>query len=416
MSQVQQLAEHYFRHEYGRLVATLSRQAGVWHIETIEDAVQSALLSALASWTAAGLPDNPSAWLYRTANNYLLGDLRQRARRRRLLEQNPIDVAVMPGDSFEAYLSDEIQDDLLQMLFVCCDEAIPVESQIVLALKVLCGFEVGEIGARLFTSNDNVYKRLNRARDRLRSRPCAFNDVSRDEYTSRLPAVHKILYLLFTEGHLSSHAQIAIRRELCAEAIRLATILADHQLGKRPETAALLALMHLHFARLSAREDGGGGLLLIEEQDRADWDQQEIALGLSWLAKSAAGDVYSRFHAEAAIAAEHCIAPTFRETRWDKIVDSYLLLEQIEPSPIHRLNRAVAVAELHGPAAGLAALEGFASPTWLTGSYMWAAVMADLHRRCGDPAAMQRYSQIALELAPNKAVRELLERRLRVNC
>ncbi|WP_129573756.1 MULTISPECIES: RNA polymerase sigma factor [Sorangium] len=225
--------------------------------------------------------------------------------------------------------------------------------------------------------------------------------------------MHAILYLLFTEGYLSSHAETAIRRELCDEAMRLAAILAEHPLGRAPETFALLALMHLHAARMTARQDGSGGLLLLEEQDRGLWDQREIQVGLSWLAKSAHGDVFSRYHAEAGIAAEHCLAPSLAETRWDRVVECYALLERLGPSAIHTLNRAVAVAEWQGPAAGFAVLDGLEPPTWLAGSYLWAAVLADLHRRCGNDGAAQRYRDVAIRAAPTPAVQELLQRRLR---
>ena len=151
-----------------------------------------------------------------------------------------------------------------------------------------------------------------------------------------LPAVNKILYLLFTEGYLASHTGNAIRRELCDEAIRLTAILAQHPIGQVPQTFALLALMHLHVARMTSRQDASGGLLLLEEQDRALWDQQRIQVGLEWLAKSAYGDKFSRYHAEAGIAAEHCLAASFEETRWDKIVQCYRLLEETAPSAIHR--------------------------------------------------------------------------------
>jgi RNA polymerase sigma-70 factor (ECF subfamily) len=170
--------------------------------------------------------------------------------------------------------------------------------------------------------------------------------------------------------------------------------------------------MHLHRARLRGRQDASGGLLLLEEQDRDLWDPEEIQLGLSWLAKSAQGDVFSRYHAEAGIAAEHCLAPSFDETRWDKVVECYALLEGIAPSAIHRLNRAVALAEWKGAAEGLELLEGFEPPTWLAGSYLWAAVLADLHRRCGNADASRRYREVAFELAPTAAVKELLQRRL----
>ncbi len=406
------LVEHFFRHEYGRLVATLSRRVGVHNLEAVEDAVQSALMAALESWRVAGLPDNPSAWLFRVAHNNLMGDLRRGSGRRRILEQSKEADMGAPESGSEVFLAGEVRDDLLRMLFVCCDEAIPVESQLALALKTLCGFNVREIAHRLFTSEANVYKRLARARSRLRELSPNLGQLSGEQYASRLPAVHKILYLLFTEGYLSSHAEIAIRRELCIEALRLGVILAEHPVGQVPETSALLALMHLHAARITARQDGSGGLLLLEEQDRELWDQQEIQLGLEWLAKSAQGDCFSRYHAEAGIAAEHCLAPSLEKTRWAKVVEYYSLLERVAPSALHRLNRAVAVAEWQGPGAGLAVLEGFEPPTWLAGSYLWAAVLADLHRRCGNTESAERYRDVAVKSAPTAAVKELLQRRL----
>jgi len=408
------LVEHFFRHEYGKLVATLSRRVGVQYIEDVEDAVQSALMTALGTWTIAGLPNNPPAWLFRVAHNNLMGELRRRTGRRRILEQNVREEIGLLDNGSETFLAGEVRDDLLRMLFVSCDEAIPVESQLVLALRTLCGFDVREIALRLFASEANVYKRLGRARNRLRELPLRPGELNGAQYSSRLPAVHKILYLVFTEGYLSSHAEMAIRRELCDEAIRLATILAEHPAGQAPETFALLALMYLHAARMTARQDGSGGLFLLEEQNRELWDRQEIQVGLEWLAKSAQGDRFSRYHAEAGIAAEHCLAPSFQETRWDKVVECYALLERIAPSAIHTLNRAVAVAEWKGPAEGLAVLKGCEPPTWLAGSYMWSAVMADLHRRCGNARTAKRYRDVACESAPTPAVKELLQRRLQI--
>jgi len=384
----------------------------VQYIEAVEDAVQSALMTALESWTMAGLPDNPSAWVFRVANNELLGELRQRTGRRRILEQNLIAEVGTLENGPEYFLAGEVRDDLLRMLFVCCDPAIPAQSQLVLALKTLCGFDIREIALRLFISEANVYKRLSRARSRLRECPPCPGEFTDQQYSSRIPTVRKILYLLFTEGYLSSHAEMAIRQELCHEAMRLAAILAEHPVGQAPETFALLALMHLHAARMTARQDGSGGLLLLEEQDRDLWDQQGIQQGLEWLAKSARGDGFTRFHAEAGIAAEHCLAVSFQETRWDRVAECYWLLERVAPSGIHRLNRAVAVAEWQGPAAGLAVLEGLEPPTWLAGSYLWSAVSADLHRRCGNADRAKRYRDVAFRSAPTRAVRELLQRRL----
>lgn len=407
--------EHFFRHEYGRLVATLSRRVGAQHIEVVEDAVQSALMSALESWPVHGLPDSPSAWVFRVAHNNLVGELRQRSRHRRILEQYAANDIGTPKNGSELFREGEVQDDLLRMLFVCCEETIPAQSQLVLALKTLCGFDTREIALRLHTSEANVHKRLGRARKHLQDLWPRTDDLTGEQYASRLPAVRTILYLLFTEGYLSSHAETAIRRELCNEAIRLTAILAEHPAGRSPETFALLALMHLHAARMTARQAGSGGLLLLEEQDRTLWDRQQIQVGLVWLAESAQGDVFSRYHAEAGIAAEHCLAPSFRETRWERVVECYSLLERIAPSAIHRLNRAVAVAEWRGPTAGLAVLEGFEPPSWLAGSYMWAAVLADLHRRCGNANAAIAFRRSAFASAPAPAVKELLQRRLQVD-
>ncbi len=208
---------------------------------------------------------------------------------------------------------------------------------------------VREIAERLFVTEANAYKRLARARCRLREVEFDLDELTAAQLGSRLPTVRAILYVLFTEGYLSSHADGAIRRELCDEAIRLTHELAGHPVSAGPETFALLALMYLHSARMPARQDGSGGLLLLEEQDRANWNIREIDAGLRWLARSAEGDVFSRYHAEAGVAAEHCLAPSFGETRWDRIVACYALLEDLAPSAIHTLNRAVASPSGAGP-------------------------------------------------------------------
>jgi RNA polymerase sigma factor (sigma-70 family) len=411
----QGLVEHFFRREYGRLVALLTQKAGVRHIELVEDAVQDALLAALTAWAARGLPNDPGAWLYRVAHNNLLADLRRRAGRLRILERAVDAVAAGSGHhAAPSYSANEVGDDMLRMLFICCDDAIPRESRLVLALKTLCGFSVAEIALRLFTTEANVYKRLTRARDRLREVPPDFETPPLATLRSRLPSVHEVLYLLFNEGYLSAHPAQAIRRELCDEAVWLTTLLAGHPVGAVPETFALIALMHLHAARLGARRDRMGGLLLLEEQDRSLWDRERMRLGAEWLERAADGEVFSRFHAEAGIAAEHCFAPSFGETRWREVSELYAMLERIDPSPLHTMNRAVAVAEWQGPEAGLALLQALAPPAWLAGSYLWDAVLGDLHRRAGNLEIAQRHRERALLSAPTEAVRDLLRRRLAI--
>jgi RNA polymerase sigma factor (sigma-70 family) len=407
-----ELAQHFFRHECGRLVAMLSRRFGVQHLEAIEDAVQSAFAAAVETWSKSSLPENASAWLFRVAHNNIVGELRRSARRVELAARQAPGAEVTATDAAQAFLGADVRDDLLRMLFACCHDAIPIEAQLALALKVLCGFDVREISERLFMSEANVYKRLGRARSRLREVGFDLETLTPSTLAARLPALQSILYVLFTEGHLSSHADGAIRLELCDEAMRLTGELARHPVGAVPETFALLALMHLHVARMPARQDGSGGLLLLEEQDRSLWDLKQIETGLDWLARSAQGDTFSRYHAEAGIAAEHCLSPNFAETRWERIVACYELLERLAPSALHTLNRAVALAEWKGPQAGLALLDGLAPPSWLAGSYLWAAVLADLHRRAGHIALAAQHRAVALASAPSAAVRAALERRL----
>lgn len=406
------LVEHSFRHEYGRLVAILVRRAGLARLEAVEDAVQAALLEALTAWSASGIPDEPSAWLYRVAHHHLLGALRKDHGHQVIL-RSAADAHDDDGaEPASPFFASEVRDELLRMLFVCCHEKISPESRLVLALKTLCGFSIGEIASRLFTTEASVYKRLARARTQLRLGEADTDTPVLETLRSRLPSVHAVIYVLFNEGYLSVHAEHAIRTELCEEAIRLGTLLAGHPVGAAPPTFALLALMHLHAARLASRQDATGGLLLLEEQDRRRWDAEHLGLGATWLACAADGDVLTRFHAEAAIAAEHCFAPSFADTRWDEIARLYAILERIDPSRFHTVNRAIAVAQGQGPEAGLAVLNGFEPPPWLSSHYLWDAVLADLHRRAGNVASAEGHRGRALASAPSAAVRELLQRRL----
>lgn len=405
---VGELVQALFRQEHGKLVATLSRRYGVENLELIEDVVQSAFTKALEVWEADKVPSNPSGWLFQVAHHGLIDVWRTHATHARLIHTHvEPELSLMPDTSF----SHEIDDTLLRMIFVCCDERIPACSRHVLALKVLCGLSVAHIAHRLFLTPASVYKQLSRARARLRCAPLVLDDLTTQDFAARLPGVLQVLYTLFTEGYLSSHPEQALRRDLCDVAIELTTHLAHHPICATPHTHALLGLMHLHVARMSARQDPSGVLLLLEEQDRTQWDQGAIATGLNWLARAAHGDAYSRYHAEACIAAEHCLASSLMTTRWDRIVVEYKRLELATHNPMYRLSGAVATAQLEGPEAGLALLEGFDPPSWFTTSYLWFAVRADLHRLCGDMARAARYYDLALEIAPHESLRAFLKRR-----
>ena len=214
------LPQHFFRHEYGKMVATLTCRVGEQHLSDVEDAVQSALMKAVDRWPREGKPSEPSAWLFRVAQNHLLEELRRRSHRRRLVDQAPM-LATEVVNPSQHFFDHEVHDDVLRMLFVCCHASIPDISKLTLALKVLCGFSVREISIHLFSSEEGIYKRLHRAREVLKSGGGKILELSFEDLTERVGAVREILYLLFTEGYLSSHAEEAIRSELCDEAIRL---------------------------------------------------------------------------------------------------------------------------------------------------------------------------------------------------
>lgn len=423
-----------FRSEYRRLVARLARDFGDHLVPLAEDAVQAALLSALRRWPRDGTPAQPGAWLYRVAHNKLVDELRRSERRNLSLDavDGTPDAPAAPGHSPDPVaaralqaqalalatppqptrLAAEVADDELRMLFVCADEAIAPPSQLVLALKVLGGFSTREIALRLLTSEDNVHKRLARARERLRQTGPVLEPPTLAALQGRRGAVLRIIYLLFNEGYHAMQPAPLIRRELVDEALRLAHQMAAHPVCGAPEVDALLALMHLHAARFDAREAGDGGLLLLEAQDRSLWDRRAIATGLRWLQRAARGPSFSRYHAEAAVAALHCTAPSYAQTDWAQIVDLYQTLERHEPSPLYTLNRSIALAQWQGPEAGLALLRTLAPPGWLTRYYLWDATLGELERRAGQFGAAQAHLQRALDAAPHAAEQDLLRRRL----
>ena len=391
-----ELPEHWFRRELGRLVSILSRRFGIHRIELCEDAAQTALLRATQSWSSK-LPDDPGAWLYRVAHNYVLDELRREKRDERFLSEVQVD-----------YAQQTVQDDVLRLLFACADPAIPLESQLVLALKTLCGFSTGEIALRLFQSEDAIHKRLQRARALF----CEHAEVQ-SIHQERVHSVLHMLYLLFNEGYSSAQPDRVIRRELCDEALRLTLMLREDPAGALPEADALIALMCFHAARFDARLDATGGLLLLEEQDRSRWDSELVQRGLDHLTRSARGDGLSRYHVQAGIAAEYCLAPSYAETNWEHIVRLYAVLERIAPSPLNILNRAIALAEWKGPDAALAALETIEAPSWLLGYHLWDATLGELYRRRGDRARAIAHTKRALATAPTHPEKALLERRMK---
>ncbi|HEY2783701.1 MAG TPA: sigma-70 family RNA polymerase sigma factor [Fimbriiglobus sp.] len=413
MSEPHELVEHFFRHEFGRLVAVLTRSLGVSRLELVEDVVQAALMQALETWSRRGVPEDPAGWLYRTARNLAIDALRRERTCARALSIMAED-AEQESSPPEVQFADEIGDGPLRLLFVCCHDAVPVESRVAFALRTLCGFSTSEIARGLLTTEANVQKRIERARDRLCELDVDFDTPQAAQLRVRLDAVLSVIYLLFSQGCHATHGDLPIRRDLCDEARRLARMLVAQSVGDVPTVHALLALMCFHAARFVSRVALDGAIVLLEEQDRSTWNWSDVREGMAWLAKSADGDELTRYHIEAGIAWEHCRAPTVADTDWQRIAELYDTLDRIAPSPLHVLNRAVAEAYLHGPQAGLDRLAAV-PPECVPQSYPgWQAVIGEFHFRLGRPADAEIAWREALSMTTARADREFLSRRLAV--
>jgi RNA polymerase sigma factor (sigma-70 family) len=410
---VSQLVEHLFRHESGKMVATLTRIFGIEHLNLAEDVVQEALSRALQSWPYRGVPENPSAWIMRASRNLALDVIR----RQKTFRSKEAEIArLMERDGFASespiFSDHEIADDRLRMIFVCCHPVIPPEAQVALALKTLCGFSVTEISHAFLTSEAAISKRLTRAKQKIQEARVSFEIPAGEELGRRLDSVLQSLYLLFNEGYKASGGEQLIREELCKEAIRLTESLAQHPAGNQPQTHALLALMLLSTARLAARQDPEGNLLRLQEQDRTHWDQTMIERGMSHLRDSASGDSLSEYHLQAGIAACHATAKDYQATDWSRILSLYERLMEFDDSPVIALNRAVAVGNVHGPKAGLNAVRAIRDRKKLDSYYLFYAVTGELEMRLNNRAAAAREYRKAFELSETKSERAFLLKRL----
>lgn len=413
---IPRLADHLFRQESGKLVAVLTGIFGTAHVQLAEDVVQEALVRALQTWPYHGVPKNPAAWLTQTAKHLALDALR---REKNFQEKQPQIITFMEhwpagGVVGNAPLLDyEISDDRLRMMFVCCHPLVAREDQVALALKTLCGFSPGEIAAAFLTTEAAVAKRLTRAKQKIREARIPFEIPEGEALGQRLDSVLQALYLLFNEGYKASRGTVLVREDLCREALRLTELLVRHPAADRPQTHALLALMLLNAARLPARTDSAGNLLRLQDQDRARWDQQLIAQGMLHLAQSAAGRELSEYHLQAGIMACHCAARDYAATDWRQILELYDRLTAFDDSPVVALNRAVALAEVEGPQAGIAAVNAIRNLQTLESYYLLYAVLGEFELRLKHPQAAAAHFRKALQLAEIKSEQAFLAQRLR---
>ncbi|MHB8481465.1 MAG: RNA polymerase sigma factor [Nitrospiria bacterium] len=409
------LDEHLFRREAGRLVAILTGLFGIHNLALAEDVVQDAFCRALETWKFHGIPKNPSAWLLTTAKHRALDILRREGTARkfapdleRLLESEWT-LAPVVDEVFDA---GGIKDVQLRMMFSCIHPMLPEETQLALVLHLLCGFSIDETAAAFLKKGAAMEKRLVRAKKMLAGSKHLFELAGAADVTARLPAVLRALYLLFNEGYHGASPDAAVRAELSNEALRLVSLLLENPLTSTPAAHALAALLSLSAARLRARIDTTGNLLLLVDQDRSYWDTSLIAEGRRQLELAATGTELTGYHVEAAIADLHADAFRVEETDWDGIVSLYETLMKIRPSPVVALNRAVAIAQREGPARGLEEIGRIADRARLMRYPFYFTALGELELRLGHPQKARKYFEATLKLARNPMERRFLERRV----
>ena len=407
-------SEHLFRHEAGRMVATLTRIFGTHNIALAEDVVQDAFCRAFEVWKVRGVPENPSAWLMATAKNRAIDALRRERTARtfepelsRLIQS---EWTLAPGVE-ELFSENKIKDDLLRMMFSCCHPRLGEETQVALMLNILCGFSIGEVAGAFVSTHSAIEKRISRAKKVLASSKKLFDVSAGTEFSSRVPAVQRTLYLLFNEGYHGASPESAVRVDLCREAMRLTAILLEHPLGATPATYALAALMHLDAARLPTRTDSSGNLSSLFDQDRSQWDSRMIAEGQRLLDLSATGPDLTEYHLEAAIAWVHATAGKTENTNWEHIVSLYDRLMTIRPSPVVALNRAIALGQLEGPVRGLEEILAITNRDRLMTYPFYFAALGEFQSRTGRYDLAREQFLKARDLARNPMERNFLEGR-----
>jgi RNA polymerase sigma factor (sigma-70 family) len=393
-----------FQKEFSKMVAVISRRFGLPHIEIAEDIVSETFLLAIQNWEINGIPPNPTAWLYKSAQRKTLYHFR----RAKILEQKIIpalsgkkeDEYIMPELDFS---SENIKDSQLRMLFAVCNPAIASEAQIGLALRILCGFGIDEIAEAFFSNKQTINKRLLRAKEKLRAEKIKMELPAESEINERLDNVLHIIYLLFNEGYYSKTQNQILRRELCFDALRLGKMLTEYERTNRPRTNALLALMCFHASRFSARQTENNSFILYEDQDEELWDDELIGLGSHFLALSAGGDEISSYHIEARIACWHCMKADTAE-KWRNILHLYDRLLLINYSPGAALNRTFALYKVEGLNAALAEM----TKLKLENNHFYFILLGELYEQIDVEKAKLNY-QIALDLSLTTTEKQILQ-------
>jgi len=405
------ILEHLFRHQAGRMTAHLTRLLGPAWLNVAEEAVQEAMLRALQTWPYQGVPENPAGWLFRVAHNAAMDAVRRNKifgdKTEAMVAELSRSAIIVPDDP---ELEEQLRDDELRMIFMCCHPAIPRESCVALSLKTVGGFNVREI-ARAFLADDaTIAQRLVRAKRLIRDVGLTLDMPHGSELRERLDTVAEVIYFMFNEGYAALEGESLIRQDLCQEALRLGQLIASSSMVT-PAIHALVALMALQAARLPARTDDAGDIVLLEAQDRARWDQRLIAIGFRHFESSMAGDDVSEYHVQAAIAATHArVAESGVD--WPTILGLYDQLMKIRNSPVIELNRAVALSKVRGPAEALAAVEKLERNPSMKHYHLLLAVRAQFLLELGRKIEAAESYRAALGCRCSEPERRFLRRKL----
>lgn len=409
----QQIVDHLFRHESGKMIAVLTRIFGVHNLEMAEDVVQEAFLKATQVWKFE-LPDNPSAWLMKVAKNKALDIIR----RQQNFRQYSQEVATLLQQEAETAIDQffheaEISDSQLRLIFTCCHPLLKEEDQVALTLKTVSGFGIREIAKALLANEETIQKRLYRAKQFIHEENIEFEIPAGKDLNRRVEMVHAVLYLLFNEGYNSTKSDELIQYDLCAEAMRLCKLLVEHPSVTSSSSPALLSLMCFHAARFESRLDENNSIILLSEQDRSKWNKELIKVGSYYLNLSSQGSAISVYHIESAIAAEHSSTENFKDTNWERLLQMYNLLLKVKPSPIVELNRAVVLGELGQILAAIETILSIRKIDHLLDSYyIYSAVLGDLYKRMNHTEKATEYLIEAYRLTTSDAEKKLITKKL----